>query len=82
MAIEYKKTTAAFHEVIGAEEAEGLLGWLQQRPGAKVNLGECTHLHPAVLQVLMAGAVAVSVWPKDPQLTPWLIGVLKTKEKE
>jgi hypothetical protein len=72
MAVEFMKDLATFREVVSVEDAETLLEWLQNRPGAKVDLSACTHLHPANLQVLMAAKTAVSAWPADPDLAAWL----------
>ncbi|SMF97815.1 hypothetical protein SAMN02949497_4826 [Methylomagnum ishizawai] len=72
MAIEFTQDLATFHGVIGVEDAETLLEWLQNRPRAKVDLSACTHLHPANLQVLMAAKTAVGAWPTDPGLAAWL----------
>jgi len=79
MSIEYKKNQALFRDIASVEEAEGLLEWLQNRPAAKVDLGTCTHLHPANLQVLMAAKSRIAVWPKDTNLRAWLEPALKFK---
>ncbi len=72
MPVTYKKTVAALDGVCTVEEAESLLGWLQEHPKGKVNLKKCEHLHAAVLQVLMAAGVRVSAWPEDEALRRWL----------
>ncbi|MEI8254788.1 MAG: hypothetical protein WCJ30_03865 [Deltaproteobacteria bacterium] len=77
MPIEYAEDSVVFHDIIEVAEAEGLLEWLQGRPGAQVDLCSCTHLHPANLQVLMAASNAVAVWPEDADLRGWLKTVLK-----
>ena len=77
MPIEYKNSQAIFTETVSVDEAEGLLGWLQKKTSAKVNLSECTHLHPANLQVLMAARATASKWPKDLQLRNWLESAFK-----
>jgi hypothetical protein len=79
MPIEYKKNQIVFRDVTGVDEAEGLLEWLQNKPAAKVDLGACTHLHPANLQVLMASHCRIAVWPKDETLRGWLETALKSK---
>lgn len=79
MPIEYKKNLAVFSDIATVEEAEGLLEWLQNKPAAKVDLGACTHLHPANLQVLMAANSRIAVWPKDVNLRAWLETALKFK---
>jgi len=72
MAIVYKKNQAVFSDVVSVEEAEGLLEWLQSNFAARVDLSDCTHLHPANLQVLMAAKAAISAWPADAGLALWL----------
>jgi hypothetical protein len=79
MPIEYKKNQAVFRDIVSVEEAEGLLEWLQNRPAAKVDIGACTHLHPANLQVLMAARTRIAIWPSDVNLRAWLETALKSK---
>ncbi|MBK1720697.1 hypothetical protein [Thiocystis violacea] len=76
MAVEYKKNLVVFHDVVGVEDAEALLEWLQKKRTAKVDLSACTHLHPANLQVLMASKPAVQAWPADAPLRAWLEPIL------
>ena len=80
MPIEYKKNRALFRDVVTVEEAEGLLEWLQTRPGAQADLAACSHLHTANLQVLMSAKARISEWPKDPGLRTWLEPALQTAE--
>jgi hypothetical protein len=77
MPIEYKKNQVVFRDIVSVDEAEGLLEWLQNKPAAKVDLGACTHLHPANLQVLMAAKVRITIWPNDAKLRAWLETALK-----
>jgi hypothetical protein len=79
MPIEYKKNQVVFRDIASVDEAEGLLEWLQSKPAAKVDLGLCTHLHPANLQVLMAANCRIAVWPNDANLRAWLETALKSK---
>jgi hypothetical protein len=76
MTIDYKGEQAVFRDVVSVEEAEGLLGWLQNNPAAKVDLSACTHLHPANLQVLMAAKTRIAAWPDDANLRAWLENAL------
>jgi hypothetical protein len=73
----YKKTVARFEETIAIEAADGLQSWLCGQPKAKLDFSACTHLHAAVLQVLMAQAFAVSAWPRDERLKVWLTAALQ-----
>ncbi|MCV2361983.1 hypothetical protein LNV23_00800 [Paucibacter sp. DJ1R-11] len=72
MPIEYQETGPVFRGLVGVEDAETLLEWLQQRPSATADLSQCEHLHPANLQVLLAANIAVQAWPKDAGLKGWL----------
>ena len=76
MAMTFKGNVAHFAGTIGADQAEVLLAWLQKHPKRKLNLAECTHIHAAQLQVLMAAGTPVTEWPKDESLTKWLKSAL------
>ena len=77
MAIDFQKKSAVFRGNIGVEDAEVLLEWLLKNPKAKLNLGDCQHMHSANLQVLMALQPGIAVWPKDADLRIWLESALK-----
>ncbi len=72
MPVTLKKTVAVFDGVCAVEEAETLLAWLQENPKGRVNLKRCTHIHTAVLQVLLAFRPRVSPFPEDQDLAAWL----------
>ena len=82
MAIEFKRKLALFNEIVGVDEAEGLLEWLQKKPSAKIDLAACSHLHPANLQVLMAAKAMIVAWPENSALRAWLEPVLKNETGE
>lgn len=77
MAIEYRKNTAVFSELVTVDEAEALLEWLHKKKTARVDLAACTHVHPANLQVLMVARPTISAWPRDEALAAWLHTALK-----
>ena len=77
MPIEFRKNLAVLREVVSVEEAEPLLEWLQKKPAGKVDLADCTHLHPSSLQVLMACKAKIHTWPKDNNLSLWLQSAFK-----
>lgn len=78
MAIVYKKNSAVFSEIAGVEEAEALLEWLHSHPKGKIDLADCTHLHPANLQVMMAAKRSNYLPPSDAGLAEWVDSALKT----
>ncbi len=77
MPITFKKNRAVFTEIVGVEEAEGFLEWLHKYPKGKIDLTNCTHLHAANLQVLMAARPEVTVFPSDSEFAGWLVSALK-----
>jgi anti-anti-sigma regulatory factor len=80
MAILYKKNKALFHGQVSAEEAEALLEWLQKTKHAEVDFTEARHIHTAVIQVLLAGDIRVSAWPKESFLQTWLQHIFENKQ--
>jgi len=68
MPVRYTKKHAALEGVVGAEDAEGLLQWLLAQARPAVQLGRCTHLHAAALQVLLAARPRLLTPPADPWL--------------
>lgn len=65
MPLQLGSRTAVLEGIVTVEEAEPLTAWLRSRPAGRVNLRDCTHLHTAALQALLAAAVQVSVLPND-----------------
>lgn len=78
MAIEYKKQVAHLKDLIGAEEADTLFAWLQNTPKATLNLSKCTHLHAAVLQVLLFLQPSI-VLPENTALADWLTPLVNAR---
>ena len=76
MGLELRTKQVVFRGAAGIDEVEALFSWLQGRPQARVNLADCTHLHPANLQLLLAAGARVSAWPRDDALALWLKSVL------
>ncbi len=61
---------------LSVEDAEALQQQLAA-PGMPLDLGACTHLHSACLQVLMAAGAQMAAWPPEPALALWLQSALK-----
>lgn len=76
MAIDYRDNEVVFCGLVGVEDAEILLAWLQDRSGVQADFSECNHLHPSNLQVLMAAGVRVAAWPAPGALDTALRSVL------
>jgi hypothetical protein len=73
--------TAVLTGVVTVDEAEPLAGWLRTRGStrtpARIDLGECSHLHTAVFQALLAARAQISVLPVDPFLQTWAASVFE-----
>ena len=54
MGIRYLKKHAVFEGHVRVDDAEALAQWLQAQRTPAVHLGQCEHVHAAVLQVLLA----------------------------
>ena len=76
MPLNFANDTVTADAVPTVEDALPLLEYLQSQAGARVDLGACTHLHTAVLQVLMAARPTMVTLPRDAFLARWLPGVL------
>lgn len=81
MAITFKKDRAVFDDLVGVDEAELLLEWLQKTPKGKIDLSACTHLHPANLQVLMAAHCSIKARPVDCELATWIDTAFKPAQE-
>lgn len=76
MPIRFENSVAHLTGVAGAAEAEELLEWLQQHPRGSIQADTCTHVHGAVLQVLMAAQPGIAGWPETEDLRTWLEAAL------
>lgn len=68
MPFEFRKKQVLLQGVVGVEDAETLLEWLQKHPNASADLSGCEHVHPANLQVLLAAGTRIDAWPTDAAL--------------
>lgn len=72
MAITYDKKVAVFTDAISIEDAEILLEWLRKTSKSRLDLKHCSHLHAAILQVIMAANPIIDAWPQAEHLRAWL----------
>jgi len=70
-----------FQGAVSVEEAEELLDLLLKVSDAEIDLSECTHIHSAALQVLMAVNPTIKAWPLKEDLCVWLERALKNMKK-
>jgi|HubBroStandDraft_1064217.scaffolds.fasta_scaffold1260897_1 hypothetical protein len=64
------------------EDVLPLLEYLQAHANAGVDLGPCTHLHTAVLQVLMAARPRIVAMPGEAFLARWLPAALNQPNRD
>jgi len=82
MPIRFEADVAVFEGACAVDEVMDLAGWLDGRGldgqgGARVDLGRCTGLHTALLQLLMAARAEVAVEPEDGFLRGRVVPVLR-----
>jgi hypothetical protein len=75
MAIQYDKELVLLEGLVSVEDAEQLLEHLQGKAHAQVDFSQCSYVHPANIQVLLAAGVTVRAWPGDAALAGWLQSV-------
>ncbi|MFV3126377.1 hypothetical protein [Niveispirillum sp. KHB5.9] len=76
MSLEYSDGTIRLLGNCTLEEAEMLLQLLLDHPGAVVDWSDCSGLHGAVLQTLMAGRRRMVGEPADEFLRRWMAPAL------
>lgn len=83
MPITYKTNVAVMDGVCGIEEGDELLQWFIDHPKGKLNLKQVTHIHTALLQILLCHRPALSVPPEDPSFkTFWEESIGELMEKD
>jgi len=82
MPFSFVKNTVTAGESCSVEDALPLLEFLQSHPRARINLGPCTQLHTAVLQVLLAVQPQITQFPQDEPLAGWLTQALRLPAKK
>jgi hypothetical protein len=76
MAIAFFDNRVVFKGVVSVEDAEPLLEEMQKMSHPTIDFSECTHFHPANVQVLLAAGAKVKAWPADAGLAMWLQSAL------
>lgn len=75
MPITFNETEAVFTGECKVADADSLYEWLQKYPEGKVRMGQCTHFHAALLQVLMAVKATIVEPPENLLLRRWIFGL-------
>jgi hypothetical protein len=77
MTIQYEDGVLRCSGVLAVDEAEALLTLLSDHGSARIDLGDCEHVHSACLQVFMAAGGNITTWPASPLLADWLRAALQ-----
>lgn len=74
MPVRYAENRATFDGEVSVHEVESLQEWLQERLSDSpiIDLAAATHLHCAVVQVILTVPHLVEHWPANPELATWL----------
>ncbi len=76
MPLVFTETQVRFEDVCTVEDALPLLEFLKGSAAPEVDLSACTHLHTALLQLLLAARPNVAAPPGDPALARWVAPLL------
>ncbi len=76
MPLVFRTDCVALVDACGAEEALELADWFATSDHPKADLAECSHLHAALLQTLLAYQPSIIAAPVDPFLARWILPML------
>lgn len=77
MTISFARNVAKCEGFCQIEEAETLVNWVLKKRKPKLDLANLEHMHTAILQVILAAQIEVSVWPNDDKLNTYFQTLLK-----
>ncbi len=76
MPIRYEASTVYFEGECMVEDALPLLEFLRTHDGVRIDMGDCTYAHTAVLQAL-AAATKEPTLPASPEMAWWVSAVMR-----
>ncbi len=77
MPVEYKKDEAVIQEAVSAEQAEGMLEWLVEKPLIEVDLAAARPLRAICPSASPCAPPHRRSWPHDAEMRAWLESALK-----
>ena len=75
MPIRFEASTAYFQGECMVEDALPLLEFLRTHEGVRIDMGDCTYAHTAVLQALAAARKELKL-PSSPEMARWVGAVM------
>jgi hypothetical protein len=79
MPVRLHEQTATLTGAVTVDDAEAFTTWLRTTAGPCVDLHDCTHLHTAVFQAILAFAPTVTVEPTEPFLARYVLPLLRSE---
>ncbi len=76
MPLVFTESRVRFEAVCTVEDALPLLEFLKVSAAPEIDLSACTHLHTALLQLLLAARPRLASPPADPTLARWVAPLL------
>jgi len=73
----YRDNLAVFEDLVGIEEADELLKWTEKCREGSIDLSKCTHMHTAIVQLLMVSGNPIRAWPAQHPFAQWLKSALQ-----
>ena len=77
MNVECKRDQALFQDAVSAEQAEGLLEWMLEKPSVKVDLAALRLVGAPNPAVMSSAQPRGCGWPQDAELRAWLESALQ-----
>jgi hypothetical protein len=77
MPFECKRDEAVFQEAVSAEQADGMLEWLGEKPFVEVDLAASRPQRAVSAKVESSAPPRRRSWPHDAEMRAWLESALK-----
>jgi len=80
MPVRLHEQTATLTGTVTVDDAEAFTTWLRTTDGPSVDLRDCTHLHTAVFQAILAFAPTVTAGPTEHFLARYVLPMLRPEQ--
>ena len=80
MPLRLHEQTATLTGTVTVDDAETFTSWLRSTTAPSVDLSDCTHLHTAVFQAILAFAPTVTAGPTEPFLARYVLPMLRSEQ--
>lgn len=80
MPLRLHEQTATLTGTVTVDDAETFAAWLRTTAEPSVDLHDCTHLHTAVFQAILAFVPTVIAGPTEPFLARYVLPMLRSEQ--